>query len=162
MDHNFTELTVLDQESRVQPDDHLSLRLWLRLLTCTNLIQTQIRQQLRTEFDSTLPRFDLLAQLAREPSGLLMNALSKRLMVTGGNLTALANQLESEGLIARNAVQGDRRASRITLTAQGKRDFAAMAAQHEKWISNLFSALGRDEQRALHKLLHTLKKTPQS
>ena len=159
MSPNFAEITAIDQESRAQPQDHLSLRLWLRVLTCTNLIESQIRSQLRTEFNSTLPRFDLLAQLEREPDGLLMNALSKRLMVTGGNLTALANQLESEGLITRNEVPGDRRASLITLTALGRSNFAAMAAQHEAWVSTMFGELSRDEQLVLHQLLQKLKKT---
>jgi hypothetical protein len=103
---------ALDQEFRLNVEDHFAIKIWLRMLTCANLIEADIRSGLRTEFDSTLPRFDLLAQLERTPDGLLMNELSKRLMVTSGNITALADQLESEGFIERIAVPNDRRATK--------------------------------------------------
>lgn len=149
----------IDQESRVGVDDHLSLRLWLRLLTCTNRIETEIKSGLRLEFESTLPRFDLLAQLDRAPEGLLMNELSKRLMVTSGNVTALADQLEAEGLLARTPVENDRRATRLKLTPTGKQQFTGMAQVHEGWVAQLFSALDRSEQNQLHHLLAKLKQS---
>ena len=147
----------LDRENRAAAQEHIALRLWLRLLTCTNLVEGRIRRQLRDRFDWTLPRFDLLAQLERSESGLKMSELSRRLMVTGGNVTALADQLEAEGMIRREAVADDRRATRLTLTPQGRRKFAQMAATHERWIVDLFGALTRDEQRQLHQLLGRLK-----
>jgi DNA-binding MarR family transcriptional regulator len=127
------------------------------MLTCANLIETDIRSSLRIDFDSTLPRFDLLAQLEREPNGLLMKELSKRLMVTSGNITALADQLESEGFIERIAVPEDRRATKIKLTVDGKTKFNQMAVVHEQWIANMFSALDRSEQEQFHGLLGKLK-----
>jgi DNA-binding MarR family transcriptional regulator len=149
----------VDQESRVGVDDHLSLKLWLRLLTCTNLIETEIKSGLRLEFESTLPRFDLLAQLDRSPEGLLMNELSRRLMVTNGNVTALADQLEAEGLLARTPVENDRRATRLKLTPAGKVQFIGMALVHEGWVAQVFSALDRNEQTQLHQLLAKLKQS---
>jgi DNA-binding MarR family transcriptional regulator len=155
-------VTRLDQESRLEANDHVALRIWLRLLTCSNLIEADIRTGLRNEFESTLPRFDLLAQLDRSDDGLLMHELSKRLMVSSGNVTALADTLEAEGLIARTSVPSDRRATRIHLTAQGKTQFTQMAQVHETWIADLFSALNRLEQEsllsALAKLKHSLIK----
>ncbi len=134
-----------------------TLRLWLRLLTCTQLIERTVRSQLRDQFATTLPRFDLMAQLERAPAGLKMNELSRQMMVTGGNVTGVTDQLESEGLVQRVAVPGDRRASRIRLTAKGRRQFAAMARQHDAWIANAFAALPVREVSALHSLLGKVK-----
>jgi DNA-binding MarR family transcriptional regulator len=152
-----TLLSRLDQESRLATDDHFALKIWLRMLTCANLIEADIRSGLRTEFDSTLPRFDLLAQLEREPAGLLMHELSKRLMVTSGNITALADQLASEGFIERVSVPHDRRATKIQLTPIGRIKFSEMALVHEQWVANMFSALDKAEQQQLHDLLAKLK-----
>jgi DNA-binding MarR family transcriptional regulator len=152
-----TLLNRLDQESRLESNDHFALKIWLRMLTCANLIEADIRSGLRAEFDSTLPRFDLLAQLEREPAGLLMHELSKRLMVTSGNITALADQLASEGFIERVAVPHDRRATKIQLTQIGRIKFSEMALVHEQWVANMFSALEKAEQQQLHDLLAKLK-----
>ncbi len=146
-----------DHETRLQSHDHTALRLWLRLLTCTSLIEASVRQILRADFDSTLPRFDLLAQLERHPQGLRMSELSQRLMVTGGNITALADQLEAEGLLRREPVSDDRRAIRLKLSAAGRKRFAEMAEGHERWVVSLFEALSHDEQRQLLALLARLK-----
>jgi DNA-binding MarR family transcriptional regulator len=150
-------LAESDHETRIAPDDHVALKLWLRLLTCTNLIESSVRQALRRDFESTLPRFDLLAQLYRAQPGLKMSELSRRLMVTGGNVTALADQLEKEGLLAREAVAGDRRATRLRLTPLGRRRFEEMAVGHEDWVVQLMDALTRDEQQQLLGLLGKLK-----
>jgi DNA-binding MarR family transcriptional regulator len=147
----------LDQESRVVAQDHTALKLWLRLLTCTTLIEASVGQRLRRRFGSTLPRFDLLAQLHRTPEGLRMSELSRRLMVTGGNVTGLADQLEQEGLLLREAVPEDRRAIRLRLTPDGKARFAEMASAHESWVVSLLSDLGAAEQRTLLALLGKLK-----
>ena len=150
----------LDAETKVaeRPADHeAELRLWLRLLTCTSLIEASVRQILRTDFESTLPRFDLLAQLDRHPQGLRMSELSQRLMVTGGNITALADQLEAEGLLRREPVSDDRRSIRLKLSAAGRKRFAEMAAGHERWVVSLFEVLSHDEQRQLLALLGKLK-----
>src|SRR5688500_8973847 len=112
-----------DRESAARADDHRALRLWLRLLTCTQLIERRVRSRLRERFATTLPRFDLMAQLARHPEGLKMNELSRLLMVTGGNVTGIVDQLEGEGLVARVDEPADRRAFRIHLTKAGERSF---------------------------------------
>ena len=147
---------AVDHETRLAADDHFALKLWLRILTCSNLIETRIRHLLRQDYDSTLPRFDLLAQLARA-DGLKMSELSQRLMVTGGNVTGLADQLEAEGWLVREPVENDRRATRLRLTDDGRERFAGMARTHEAWIVQLLSPLSRDEQRQLHALLGKLK-----
>ena len=146
-----------DHETRVDDQDHAALRLWLRLLTCTNLIEHQIRQELRTQFESTLPRFDLMAQLERAPQGLRMSELSARMMVTGGNVTALTAQLEQELLIERLTDENDKRATRVRLTQAGKRRFASMASDHEAWIIEMTGTLERHELNELYRLLGKLK-----
>ena len=146
-----------DRESIARSEDHHALRIWLRLLTCTQLIERQVRSRLRERFSTTLPRFDLMAQLERAPDGLKMNELSRRMMVTGGNVTGITDQLVAEGLVERIDVQGDRRAYRVRLTAKGRKQFNEMAAQHESWIVDAFSALNDREVATLHKLLGKVK-----
>ncbi|MBK1659421.1 MarR family winged helix-turn-helix transcriptional regulator [Paracraurococcus ruber] len=133
------------------------LRLWLRLLTCTNLIEAEIRRRLRTEFDTTLPRFDLLAQLERAQGGLTLGEISRRMMVTGGNVTGLATRLEEEGLVERRPDPSDRRVQRLRLTARGRRDFARQSAAHESWIAELLGGLSDRDRAALHALLGRAK-----
>src|ERR1700675_1458500 len=128
----------VDPESRVHDAHHDALRLWLRLFTCTQLVERTIRARLRRDFNTTLPRFDLMAQLERNPGGLKMSDLSKRLMVSGGNVTGITDQLEREGLVARTLDRSDRRALTVKLTETGLKRFREMAAQHELWIVELF------------------------
>ena len=104
------------------PGDHRALRIWLRLLTCTQLIERAVRSRLRERFGTTLPRFDLMAQLERHPEGLKMNELSRLLMVTGGNVTAIVDQLEKEGLVERLDEPADRRAFRVRLTPRRRQE----------------------------------------
>jgi len=146
-----------DAESRVHDDHHETLRLWLRLLTCTTLIEQRVRARLRDRFAISLPRFDLMAQLERNPQGLRMGELSRRLMVTGGNVTGLTDQLVAEGLVARRGIPGDRRAYNVRLTPKGKRQFEAMAAEHETWIVALFERFPAHEREALGESLARLK-----
>jgi DNA-binding MarR family transcriptional regulator len=147
----------LDHETRVGKSDHEALRLWLRMLTCTNLIESEIRAGLRASFECTLPRFDLMAQLERHPEGLKMGELSRRLMVTGGNITGITDQLVKEGLVTRDNLPNDRRAFLIKLTAAGRKSFQRMAQEHEQWIIRLFSRLSDRERRQLQSLLGSLK-----
>jgi DNA-binding MarR family transcriptional regulator len=146
-------------EARAGVDDHAALKLWLRLLACSTQIQTEIRRRLRTRFGITLSRFDYLAQLHRHPEGLRMNALSRYLMVTGGHITGLTDELEKEGLVQRDAVAHDRRAFVLTLTAAGRTSFERMASEHEGWIIELMSGLKTTERKTLHTLLGTLRLT---
>lgn len=147
----------MDLEARVHSEHPDELRLWLRMLTCTQLVEKEIRSGLREQWNSTLPRFDLMAQLERAPEGLRMNELSRRMMVTGGNVTGITDQLEGEGLVERVEVEGDRRAFRVRLTTQGRRQFKAMAAAHENWIVEAFAGLNEVELRTLHQLLGKVK-----
>jgi len=147
----------IDRESISRSQDHHALRIWLRLLTCTQLIERQVRSRLREQFASTLPRFDLMAQLERHREGLKMNELSRMLMVTGGNVTAIVDQLENEGLVERLDEPADRRAFRIRLTRAGERGFAEMARAHEGWVVELLAGLSRREQEDLLKLLAKVK-----
>jgi DNA-binding MarR family transcriptional regulator len=116
-----------------------------------------VRGQLREQFDTTLPRFDLMAQLERNPDGLKMNELSRRMMVTGGNVTGITDQLVTEGLVERVDVEGDRRAYRVRLTSRGRKTFDDMARQHEGWIVQAFGGLSAREIETLHKLLGKVK-----
>jgi DNA-binding MarR family transcriptional regulator len=147
----------LDHESRLDGDDHQSLRLWLRLLTCTNLIERALRRRLRERFATTLPRFDLLAQLERSPNGLTMGELSERMMVSGGNVSGIASQLETEGLISKTPVPGNRRAYCARLTHKGRQQFGEMARAHEEWLRELLDGLPSEETQQLMESLRSIK-----
>lgn len=134
----------LDAETKVveRPDDHKTeLRLWLRLLTCTTLIENEVRRRLRGQFDITLPRFDLLAQLDRTPNGMTLGELSQRMMVSNGNITGLVDRLVAQGLISRRPAPNDRRVQIVSLTAEGRRFFRTMARENAKWVGEIFADL---------------------
>jgi len=158
LDGGSEQAEVSDLESRLIDDHHQALKLWLRLLSCTNRIEAVVRNRLRSEFATTLPRFDLLAQLEREPAGLTMGELSQRLMVTGGNVTGITDQLEAEGLVRRAPHPGDRRAFAVQLTPAGRRQFRRMAATHEQWVVELFAGWSADEKTQVQDLLSVLKR----
>jgi DNA-binding MarR family transcriptional regulator len=136
-----------------------ALRLWLRLLGCAQLIERELKRRLRAEFDATLPRFDLMAQLAREPAGLSMGELSRRLMVSNGNVTGIAERLGREGLIAREPAPGDRRTQLLRLTPEGAAAFVAMAEVHAGWVRELLAGLDEKERAALWRLLGGAKES---
>jgi DNA-binding MarR family transcriptional regulator len=148
---------LLDSETRASSADHQALRLWLRLLACTHLIEKPLRQRLRRDFEGSLARFDLMAQLDRHPDGLKMRELSRRLMVTGGNVTGLTDRLVAEGLVERRMDSSDGRATTVALTTSGKQQFQAMALAHEDWVVELFSGLKPAQQAQLFELLGQLK-----
>ncbi len=150
-----------DHEFRAHADQHASLRLWLRLLSCTTRVEDKIRQKLRESFDITLPRFDLMAQLERHPDGLSMGELSRRMMVTGGNITTIVDQLEKEKLVLREVGVNDRRSFTVKLTQAGKDAFTDMAVAHEAWVADLFEGLSVSQQTELYTLLGAMKKNLQ-
>jgi DNA-binding MarR family transcriptional regulator len=150
----------LDAETKVseRPADHeAELRLWLRLLTCTTLIEGEVRSRLRSAFDVTLPRFDLMAQLDKAPNGMTLGELSQRMMVSNGNVTGLVERLSEQGLIERRPSPSDRRAQIVSLTGEGRRTFRAMARTHEGWIAEIFDDLSPSEIETLMKLLARTK-----
>jgi len=147
----------IGHEARAVAGDHIDLKIWLRLLACSTQIEQQISQRLRARFGTTLPRFDYLAQLQRHPGGLRMNALSRYLMVTGGNITGLTDQLAKEGLVTRVDDPEDRRSWRVALTPKGRSDFAAMAAEHETWLTAMFAGLGATDKEQLYDQLGRLR-----
>ena len=150
----------LDAETKVaeRPADHeAELRLWLRLLTCTTLIEGEVRRRLRDSFDVTLPRFDLMAQLDKAPNGMTLGELSQRMMVSNGNVTGLAERLVEQGLLDRRASPNDRRAQIVSLTAEGRRVFRTMARTHEDWIAEIFVGLDAGEIETLMSLLGKAK-----
>ncbi len=125
------------------------LRLWLRLLKVVRGIEHEVRDRLKADFDTTLPRFDMLSALSRHPAGLKMSQLSGVLRVSNGNVTGLADRLADEGLVRRVPVPGDRRAMILQITPQGLRAFETQAAAHEGWINGILGDLPAAEARAM-------------
>lgn len=146
-----------DYESDVGSGDGLELRVWLRLLTCANLIGQAVRQRLHRDFRTTLPRFDALAQLHRAGKPLSMGELSRRLMVTNGNITGLVDRLVREGKVRRLPSAEDRRIQMVSLTEEGAALFADMARDNRRWVNGMMDGLDREELLALFALLGRLK-----
>jgi DNA-binding MarR family transcriptional regulator len=155
--HAVLRAAELGHEARALSSDHAALKLWLRLLASTTQVQTEIRRRLRKTFRVSLARFDYMAQLYRRPDGLKMSELSGYLMVTGGNVTGLTDELQREKLVTRESSPTDRRAWIVRLTPKGRRSFEAMARAHEDWILELFGGLNRTEMQQLHALLGELR-----
>jgi DNA-binding MarR family transcriptional regulator len=150
----------LDAETKVaeRPDDHRDeLRLWLRIFTCKEVIEAEVRRRLRDRFNVTLPRFDLMAQLERAPKGMTLGELSQRMMVSNGNVTGLVERLVEQGLIDRRPSPKDRRAQIVSLTAEGRRVFRAMARANGEWIGQMFADLSSNDIDALLRLLAKAK-----
>ena len=137
----------------MEPDSKTRLRLWLRLLKLTGHIEREVRQRLRDDHNTTLPRFDVMAALYRYPDGLKMSALSSTLKVSNGNVTGIVERLAEEGLVLRVAVKGDRRAQLAQLSPEGRATFEALAAQHEAWINDLLGDVSAEDAEAAMQLL---------
>jgi DNA-binding MarR family transcriptional regulator len=148
----------LGHEARARLDDHASLKLWLRLLACTTQVETEIRRRLRSRFGISLARFDYMAQLYRHREGLKMKALSHCLMVTGGNVTGLTDELASDELVVREQDPADRRSSRVRLTAKGRRVFEGMAKEHEGWLLELLGGVDAGTVQQLYQSLGELRR----
>ena len=153
----FEQAAALGHEARATADDHLALRLWLRLLATTTEIEEEIRRRLRRQFGISLARFDYLAQLHRRPEGLTMKALSRCLMVTGGNITGLTDELADDGVVERLPSPTDGRSGIVRLTPRGRRGFATMARAHERWVLELFAGLDARVIARLHEHLGMLR-----
>ncbi|RWM05548.1 MAG: MarR family transcriptional regulator [Mesorhizobium sp.] len=133
------------------------LRLWIRLLRASRTIEAELRERLKKEFDTTLPRFDVMAALYRVPEGMLMSDLSRFLLVSNGNVTGIVDRLVSEGLVARARRNGDRRTSMVRLTEEGVKSFAEIAAAHENWVGELLGNVSEDEARRLAGMLKSFR-----
>src|ERR1700758_3328356 len=155
---------ILDSETKAVelPGDHGDeLRLWLRLLTCTTLIEGTVRSRLREKFDVTLPRFDLMAQLDRAPDGMTLSDVSKRMMVSNGNVTGLVERLVESGHLDRRTSDTDRRVQVIRLTKTGRAEFRRMAAEHGTGTADIFADLTPKDVRELMRLPAKTKGPPQ-
>ncbi len=148
-----------DYESGVDASDRMELRVWLRLITCFNLLDGAVRRRLHHDHATTLPRFDVLAQLDRASGPMSMGELSRRLMVTNANITGLIDRLAREGLVERRPAPRDRRRHMVELTADGTRLFAAMADDHRVWLRDMTAGLARAEMAELFGLLGRLKQS---
>jgi DNA-binding MarR family transcriptional regulator len=143
--------------SGISKDNKERLRLWIRLLRAARTIEAELRERLRQEFDTTLPRFDVMAALYRAPEGMLMSGLSSFLLVSNGNVTGIVDRLVSEGLVSRARRNGDRRTSMVKLTDTGKAQFETMANAHEGWIGELLGGVSDEDTKRLAAMLKSFR-----
>lgn len=149
----------LGERSGGDQDHRGEVRLWLRLLACSTLIEAELRRQFRENFNFTLPRFDILAQLDREPGGLVQGELSKRLMVSQANVTPIIERLIADGFVTRSPSNLDRRIQIICLTIEGRQKFRRMAKKHNAWLADAMAGFPEEEIEDIGKKLALLKRT---
>jgi DNA-binding MarR family transcriptional regulator len=137
--------------------DRMDIRVWLRLLSCSTVLEKRLRRRLADQFGSTLPRFDVLAALERSASGVTMGELSRALLVSNGNVTSIVRQLEADGHVTTRAAVVDKRSSVVALTPAGRSHFNEMAVAHHQWIHSAFAGLGKGEMTNLFELLGKLR-----
>ncbi len=154
-----SEAKIQDWKDSDSVNSKSTLRLWLRLLTATTLIEKQIRNYLQNEFGTTLPRFDVLAALERSPDGLTMSELSNRLLVSNGNVTGLVARLQEDGLVKRTQSKDDGRSFRVCLTRKGKNLFVPIAAQHETFVETMLADLSPRQTEVLIELLEDVHRS---
>src|SRR5690606_8001391 len=130
-----------DDDFATPPDSKAAIRLWLRMLACTTLVESELRKQFRQQFDFTLPRFDVLAQLDRRPGGMMLGELAKSLMVSAGNVTPIVERLIADGLVTRASSELDRRVQIVSLTVEGRRKFRRMAKKNGEITAGIFRNL---------------------
>lgn len=147
-----------DLEGRLSSTSCHHLRTWLRYLSCGRLIENEIRSRLRREFNTTLPRYEVMAQLEQFPQGIKMSDLSRHMMVTNGNITGIADQLVKEGLVQRLKLPLDRRSSLLKLTSKGKQQLHAMSKAHDEWVCSVFGKLSEEHLDVMMSTLEELKK----
>jgi DNA-binding MarR family transcriptional regulator len=143
--------TRRDAESKAR------LRLWIRLLRATRLVEGETRERFKTQFNVTLPRFDVMAALYRKPDGMLMSEISRFLLVSNGNVTGIVDRLASDGFVARSQRDGDRRTSFVRLTPKGRAAFASMSTAHEDWIDTLLGGVTAREAEQLSAKLKSFR-----
>jgi DNA-binding MarR family transcriptional regulator len=141
----------------ISRDGKERLRLWIRLLRASRTIEAELRDRLKKDFDTTLPRFDVMAALYRAPEGMLMSDLSRFLLVSNGNVTGIVDRLVSEGLVTRARRNGDRRTSMVRLTDAGSQAFGAIAAAHERWVGELLAGVTDDDTKRLSAMLKVFR-----
>lgn len=141
--------SVIPEKHGGELADRSSVRLWLRMLSCTAAVERTVKRRLETEFGTTLPRFDVLAALERSADGMTMGELSRALLVSNGNVTGIVRRLTDDGLVAVVAMPADRRSFVARLTAEGRTRFAEQATAHHGWIDALFGDVSAEERDAL-------------
>jgi DNA-binding MarR family transcriptional regulator len=148
---------TIDPQPRPDSPEHLRLRLWVRLLRAVRPIESELRRRLAREFGFTLPKFDVMAALARREAGMTMTEVSRLLMVSNGNVTGLVDRLVAEGLVMRIANEKDRRATFVRMTRKGLRLFETMAAAHERWVSEILASFRDEQSESMIGLLEALR-----
>ena len=143
--------------ARRDSDSKARLRLWVRLLRATRTVEAETRERFKQQFNVTMPRFDVMAALHREPEGMLMSEISRFLLVSNGNVTGIVDRLVSDGFVVRSQRNGDRRTSFVRLTAKGRAAFAEMSAAHERWIDRLLGGVTAREAEQLSAKLKSFR-----
>ena len=142
--------------SRIETDSKVRVRTWLKILKTSNFIEKYLRERLRNDHRTTLPRFDVMSALQRSPNGLKMSELSGVLKVSNGNITGIIDRLVQEGHVERITIQGDRRAYLASLTDKGSKKFQEYALEHETWINELLSDISSDDAKMITSLLSSI------
>lgn len=147
----------MDTKTASRPQGSIETGVWLRLLSCTNMILRHLRRNLKGAYSLTMPRFDLLAQVARPPVGPSLGELSRRLLVTKGNITDIVARLEAVDLIERRRDAADGRVQYVFLTESGRALYDRIVPEHSRWLSELMQEVSEKDLETLFEALGILK-----
>jgi len=148
--------TLFDSVLDFLPKEAHQLRAWLALLRCFSSIERVLMQHIAQEYNSSLPRYDVLTALALNPDGLTMGELASMLKVSKGNITGVVSRLKHDGLVTKVTLKQDRRVQSVTISPKGKALWESMHADYDRIISSLLSGLTEKQVKAL---TQTLEKT---
>lgn len=139
------------------PEEAQHRRAWLGLVRCFSSIERVLMRRLSDEFNSSLPRYDVLTALALAPEALTMGELASMLMVTKGNITGVVARLKKEGLVRKAASETDRRVQSVTMTKKGRELWGAMHAHYDRTVAEVLSGQSREDLRALTQVLEATR-----
>ena len=95
----------------------------------------------------------ILYVLHLEGSGLRVTDLAEQLRIDAPAVTRKAQQLERSGLVSRSRDTADARATRLQLTAAGRRTISRFLAARRKWLASLLAGWPEPEQAEFARLL---------
>jgi MarR family 2-MHQ and catechol resistance regulon transcriptional repressor len=132
----------------------LALSLWVKLTKAYHTVSRLTGENIK-KYNLTRPQFCVVECLGHNGE-MTLTALSSKLLVTGGNMTLVVDNLEKEGLVERVRSKEDRRTINVKLTDKGAHLFSSVFKKHAQFITKNFQVLSEKEQVQLSKLLKKL------
>lgn len=132
----------------------LSLKTWVKLARSFNTINKVVNEEINT-YGVTPSQFGVLEALYHL-GDMPIGKLGEKILVTGGNMTVILDNLEKQGYIERIKSPTDRRSLFIKLTEKGRTLIEQVFPGHKLFVAEIISVLTEEEQIVLGSLLKKL------